>query len=146
MTRDELASQLTGLEYPLRISKYLRAQAKAAGLVIIYGASDDLMEFDGALNEEIGAWNGIEVLIDQKGLLPDFETICEDGDKEDLRDYFKREPNVRKIEAVWGEDDGPAWSYKTDIPHVTFEVMEDDEPYCRGIVFSLADLGQEAAK
>ena len=34
----------------------------------------------------------------------------------------------------------PAWTYMTDIPHATFDVMDDGELYCRGIVFALADL------
>jgi hypothetical protein len=40
---------------------------------------------------------------------------------------------------VWGKDD-TSWSYETDIPHATFDVLEDGEVYCRGIVFALADL------
>ena len=36
-----------------------------------------------------------------------------------------------------------SWSYLTDIPHKTFDIMEDGEIYCRGIVFSLDDLGEE---
>lgn len=31
------------------------------------------------------------------------------------------------------------WTYETDIPHETFMVYMDGEPYCRGIVFSIDD-------
>lgn len=34
---------------------------------------------------------------------------------------------------------GYSWIYQTDIPHATFEIVEGDDPYCRGIVFALAD-------
>ena len=51
MTAAKLAEQLNGIEYPASISRDLEAQAKAAGLVIVFGASDDLMEFRGAIHD-----------------------------------------------------------------------------------------------
>jgi hypothetical protein len=30
--------------------------------------------------------------------------------------------------------------YNTNIPHVTFDVMEDEDKYYKGIVFKLSDL------
>lgn len=51
----------------------------------------------------------------------------------------------RVIEAVWCPDEPDcSWAYKTDIPHVTFDVVEDGELYCRGIVFRLADAKAES--
>jgi hypothetical protein len=44
-----------------------------------------------------------------------------------------------KIEAVWDRD-GFSWVYETKIPHATFIIKEDDDNYCRGIVFSIDDL------
>ena len=43
MNAKELAEKLTGMEYPVRIPESLVAEAKANRLVIVYGASDDLM-------------------------------------------------------------------------------------------------------
>lgn len=142
MNAKELAGQLTGTEYPVRISGDLLRDAKAAGLVIIYGSSDDLMELDGAIHDEVDCYEGCTIQIDQKGVLPIFELVARDQDKDELRDYFRREGSGKPIEAVWGED-GYSWTYKTEIPHETFEVVEDGEPYCRGIVFSLADLAEQ---
>ena len=45
----------------------------------------------------------------------------------------------KKITAVW-DTDGYSWIYQTDIPHATFEIVEDGAPYCRGIIFALADV------
>jgi hypothetical protein len=59
--------------------------------------------------------------------------------KEELAARLGGRKTARKIEAVWAED-GYSWTYRTDIPHATFEITEDGEPYCRGIVFALADL------
>lgn len=137
MNAKELAAKLNGMQYPLRLSKELTDAAKAAGLVIVYGASDDLMEFEGAIYDEVGCYDGGTAYVDSKGLLPDRDSIEDDGE---LKDYFARQPNAKPIEALWCAEDEYSWTYKTDIPHETFEVLEDGEPpYCRGIVFALAD-------
>lgn len=135
-----IAAALHGLEYPLRTPNDITERAKAAGICIVYGASDDLMEFDGAFRDEVGAYDGTTALIDANGILPSWENASEHEDS--ARDYFERKPKARSIEALWApaEPDGASWAYKTDIPHVTFDVMEDGEIYCRGIVFALADL------
>jgi hypothetical protein len=138
MTKEELAERIDGIQYPCRIHEELIQIAQAAGLVIVYGASDDLMEFEGAHREEIGCYDGGFAYVDQHGVLPDPEWI--DDDREAVQNYYHRKPNAKPIEALWCKEDGYSWTYKTDIPHATFEVMEDGEHYCRGIVFSLADL------
>ena len=137
MTKEELAAQLNGLEYPTRIPGALIVAAQSAGLVILCGASDDLMEFYGARREEIGCYDGGTAFVDADGVLPDRD--CLDGDEE-LADYVQRQKSAKSIEALWCKEDGYSWTYKTEIPHATFEVVEDEEPYCRGIVFALADL------
>ena len=138
MNAKELAAQLNGIQYPVRIPKTLTDAAKAARLVIVYGASDDLMEFEGAIYDEVGVYDGGIAFVDAKGLLPDRDSIEDD---DDLKDYFARQPNAKPIEALWCAEDDLSWTYKTDIPHETFEVLEDGEPpYCRGIVFALSDV------
>jgi hypothetical protein len=137
MNAKDLAAQLNGIQYPVRIPKTLTDAAKAAGLVIVYGASDDLMEFEGAIYDEVGACNGTEVCIDARGLLPNRDSIEDD---DELKDYFAREPGAKPIEAIWCKEDDYSWTYKTSIPHETFVVLEDGcPPYCRGIVFALSE-------
>jgi hypothetical protein len=139
----ELAAQLSGIQYPVRIPKTLTDEAKASGLVIVYGASDDLMEFEGAIYDEVGCYDGGTAYVDGNGLLPDRDSIEED---DELKDYFGRKPNAKTIEALWCAEGEFSWTYKTDIPHETFEVWEDGEPpYCRGIVFALADVAEKQA-
>jgi hypothetical protein len=130
--RDEIAAQLNGSEYPLRISKDISEAAKLAGVVIVYGASDDLMEFDGAIHDEIGAYEGATAYLTKDGLL---QNECED---EDCPHFAKMKASAATIEALW-DNAGYSWTYKTSIPHATFEVVEDGEKYCRGVVFNLAD-------
>lgn len=136
MTRDEAAERLNGSEYGQEGSKELFAEMKEAGLVAVFGASDDLMEFRGAINDEIGAWDGTTAYLTKAGLL---SSKCDD----DCPYFFAEQAAASKIDAGWAKLDDYSWSFTTSIPHATFEVTEDDENYCRGIVFSLADVPAE---
>lgn len=137
MNATQLAELLNNTQYPVRINDELKKQANENGLVIVYGASDDLMEFEGAVRDEFGCYDGGTALVDSKGLLPEREDIDDD---DALEEYFSRKNNVQPIEALWCKEDGYSWTYKTDIPHETFDVLDEAEEYCRGIVFSLSDL------
>ena len=139
MEAKELAAKLNGCEYGDEIDPALEREAKTHGLVVAFGASDDLMEFRGAIHDEIGCYGGEDVFVDDKGLLESFDDVRDRASKEKLREWFQREPRARKIEAIWDDDDGYSWCYATEIPHAQFDVMEDGEKYCRGIVFRLAD-------
>lgn len=134
-TKESIAALLTGGTYPFEVSKEVQAQAKDAGLIIIFGASDDLMEFRGAIHDEVECYNGGTALLDRKGLVQ----RDEDAEDEEIADYVIRKRTSRPVEAVWGKE-GYSWIYRTEAPHATFEVVEDDDNYCRGIVIDIADL------
>lgn len=134
MNAKELAVQLNGAEYPLTISAETQKAAKAAGLVIVYGASDDLMEFNGAIYDEIGAYDGTIAYLTAIGLL---ENDC---DNDECPHFEKLKARAVTIEALWNHGEDYSWKYKTEIPHESFEIVEDGGPYCRGIVFALADV------
>jgi hypothetical protein len=140
-TAKEIAAELNGMEYPADIPSAVAKRAKEYGLVIVYGASDDLMEFEGAIHDELGSWEGKQAKVDSEGLVPEFDQIEMDryDSKDKLREYFRRENGGKVIEALWCKEGDYSWTFKTEIPHETFEIVEDGEPYCRGIVFSLAD-------
>lgn len=142
-----LASLLNPSAYPFdELTPELDELAKRDRLVVVFGASDDLMEFRGAAHEEIGCYGGGTAYVDARGVLPDRDTIESD---DEIADYVARKRRALTIEAQWDRD-GYSWVYATTIPHATFEITEDGEPYCRGIVFSLdqlhtaADHDQEA--
>jgi hypothetical protein len=138
MDAKELAKLLTGIEYPVRIQTNILAQAKASGLVIVYGGSDDLVEFEGAITDEAGCYGGDAVRFDRKGVIPDFGEV--EHEVEECRKWLERDAKAREIDALWCKEAGYSWTYASHLPHATFEVMEDGEHYCRGIVFSLDDL------
>lgn len=125
----EVAAQLDGCEYHNEGSKELWVLLKAQGIVVVYGYSDDLMEFSGAIDDEIGAETAY---VTPAGLFEACECECT---------YSKKALKAtRTIKALWCAEPDICWTYETDIPHATFNVMEDGEVYCRGIVFALADV------
>ncbi len=139
MNAKQLAALLNGREYLHEITDEEAEQAKSAGLVVVVGASDDLIEFRGAIFDEGDCYDGGTILFDARGVIPSWESASES--EESAKDYFERKAKARTIEALWAKEPRYSWTYKTDIPHETFEIVEDGEPYCRGIVFSLSDLG-----
>lgn len=87
------------------------------------------MEFEGAVRDEIGCYEG--------------GTAWIKGDRVmDVPVGVSDKP----IKAVWcgGETDDCGneitWTYETEIPHETFMIYEGEEPFCRGIVFNINDL------
>jgi hypothetical protein len=140
MTRDEAAAKLNGNQYRKEGSKELFAAMKAAGLVAVYGASDDLMELSGALNDEVGAYNGGVAYLSRDGLIAN---ECENDDRPHFKKALESAPAT--IEALW-DSNGFSWQYATDLPHSKFVIKEDDENYCEGIVFALADVPAVVSK
>ncbi|WP_312435472.1 KTSC domain-containing protein [Janthinobacterium sp.] len=112
LSKELLAGLLTGREYMSEMFKEEEQQAKAAGLLVIFGASGDLMVFRGARRDELAA--GIAMLAP--------------------------EPAAKWVEALFGAEPDYSWTFRTDVPHATFEIVEGGEPYCRGIVIDVADL------
>lgn len=134
MSPSEFALCLSGATYDDPVSKHWHERAKAEGLVVVFGASDDLMEFRGAIYDEIGAYNGTTALLTSNGLL---QNDCSD----DYCPHFEMLKAIAvPIRALWSPGGGYSWKYETKIPHATFEITEDGDPYCQGIVFKLSDV------
>lgn len=124
MTAKQLAAHLDGREYLKEITTEEEREAKANGLVVVYGYSDDNVELAGAISDEIGAWEGVVFHVEKDGSYK-----VEDSDA----------PN--RIQAVWyAPESEAAWTFKTDIPHETYNIYEDGELFCIGIVFAMTDL------
>lgn len=141
--RENLAAALNvaNLQYPEEPSKDLIEAAKQHRLVIIFGGSDDLMEFRGAVYDEIGAWEGTIAYFDSDGLLQN------DCDNEECPAFARRKQAAQTVRAIWSPESEPdlSWAYETALPHSTFEVHEDGHVYCRGIVISLDDVRAAAS-
>lgn len=109
--KSDFAKQLNGREYLNEISKEETQKAKELGLVIVFGYSDDNAEFRGAINDEIGCFNGGKIF----------------------------EKNGKYINALWCKSEF-TWTYDTNIPHLTFDIFDNGEKYCKGIIFDKKDL------
>ena len=118
--------------------------AKENGLVIVYGHSDDCIEFEGAIYDEAYVGNGSVVYILPEGkILGEPDCDCDAA----KREYESLKKGAKSISVKWcrdSDDNGEAipWTYSTDINHQTFRVLEDEGKslYCVGLVFSLKDL------
>ena len=97
-----------------------KTYCKENGIVICYGWSDDLVEFDGAIDAEFDCWNGGQICID------------ENGKKATSKKYYP-------ISLIFGVN-GITWQYKTKIPHRTFNLFDEDDIFCRGIAFLAKDM------
>jgi|WetSurMetagenome_2_1015567.scaffolds.fasta_scaffold484196_1 hypothetical protein len=134
LERRILAELLNGRQYGKELTDAEKKEIKEKGLVVVFGASDDLLEFEGAICDELSAYGGIDVFLNQEGII---KNKCDN----DRCPYFleQRSDATKKIVAVWNVD-GYSWIIKTTIDHDEFEIFEDGEKYCKGIVFSINDL------
>lgn len=144
MKKEELALHLFEIDRREGVSEELVKAAKESGLIIIYGESDDLVEFEGLLYDEIGAYDGTDFIIAKEG-----EEIPVDEDEGTYR-------KAKELEALPIEKGGKfknlftaewcpdgldcSWRITTDIPHAEFNIMEDGELFSIGIVVDVKDL------
>ena len=135
VTAKDLAQKLNGCEYGSEMTAEDRKAARENGLVVVYGCSDDLAESVGAIRDEGGCYDGESFQLTKNGAL----TGPNCGDK-DCEYYRKATKDAKWIKAVWHNGGNPCWTYETEIPHETFDVYEDGELFCIGIVFRMVDL------
>lgn len=136
-------SRLHGMTNHDSIPEDLQSYCKENKIVIVYGASDDLCEFDGYIYDEVGCYEGGNI----KFHYGYFEGHIDDEEIAVLKkhnvDYEKTIPTI-KFKANWNEDDDskPVWTYTAKFPHKTFDILEfGEEPavFCRGMVFYFDD-------
>ena len=134
MNRDEWAAKINGREYREELSAPEERQAKADGMLIVFGASDDLIEFRGVIYDEANLYDGGVVLLNSKQIYNhEHECDCPHCGFKEI------EKTLAKINCKWDEG-GYSWLLETDLPHATFEIVEDGEKYCRGLVIDAKDL------
>lgn len=130
MTAEKLVEMLDGRQYGTEITDDEINLAKNNDLVVVFGASDDLMEFRGAIDDEIDCFDGGKAYVNGYNVYPD--NLTDKG--EPIGEYFA-------INAVWCPYNMECdWAYFTSIPHTDFKIYEDDELYCVGIVFDIKDV------
>ena len=138
MTIKDVAVMLNGREYGSEVSPREETEFKNAGIVVVYGYSDDCVEFEGAVNTEIGIWNA--------GYIPllngvPFDVPCDTDEFEIsccplLKEVAKR---LKHIKVKFGMN---GWEFDAEFPHEKFSIVEreSDNSCSEGLVYSLADL------
>ena len=134
MTARELAQKLDGRQYLQEMTLEEKNEAKAAGLVVMYGASDDLIELEGAIYDEVGAWGGATVYLTKTGIFrkPD-DLWCDEVDCPYIKAAMEACSTIRGTF-------GGCWSFETEIPCERFSIYEDERVFSQGLVFSVNDL------
>jgi hypothetical protein len=142
LTKESLAARLTGRESGSEITRDEEAEAKAAGLIVLFGYSDDNLELRGAVHDEVGCYASrrpVTVVVTADGVVEGWD---ENKNEEDAREWFRREMLPRATVRVFYAIGASAftWSYEVDVPHATFEIFDGDEKFCFGVVLAVADF------
>jgi len=146
ITLKEFATMLHGRDRQPSLSQNELLLAKKRGFVVVYGDSDDRVEFEGAIREE-GHTNPL-----LKNCPAGVLALSEDGelldDESDLyAKYIKENRNI--ITVYYCNKNGLNWVFETDIPHETFltydggydeEFGNCDGGFARCMVFELSSL------
>jgi hypothetical protein len=131
MTVHEWAAELNPAEYRWIPTHEQIQRAKADGVVIARGYSDDLLELDGAISEEFPA--GQRAHFDGEGLaVPDHECDCE-------RCRERVGAGKPWVAARWTIEGLMKVDVDPDLPHARFVIVENGTRYGSGVVFALAD-------
>lgn len=135
LTAKELAARLDGRHYGREITSREETDARAAGLVVAFGYSNDVVRIRGAVQDSADAWGGTTVYLTPTGL------VLNDCADDDCPHYARATRAAASVKAVWRAPNAPDWTFETDIPHSTFDIIDpaDGAVCCRGIVFALAD-------
>lgn len=127
---DAFAKKLDGRAYREELTKAEEKEAEQLGLLVVFSASDDLCDFRGLKHDENPAYHNEPIYFDGHGDFVDHE--CEDKSVKEVLNVI-----YPQFHYVDGES---MWSYQTDIPHSTFNIMEDGEVYCTGMVIHSYNL------
>ncbi|QUH21786.1 hypothetical protein [Alkaliphilus sp. B6464] len=132
MNIQEFANMLNGREYGDEITKDECDLAKELGFVVVFGYSDDNTELRGVINDEINSYDGGQIFVNNEGIFTNCACNCSHSQLAKLK--------YKIINVLWCKEDQIPWTYETDITHATFNILEDDEMFCRGIVFDIKKL------
>lgn len=135
MTKEELAKLMDGREYREEITPTEEALASSAGLVVVFGASDDLAEFRGAICDEQYADRETPIYISGNKVLDKHNEYSCDCP------YCGFDEARKRARLITADFTNQGWTFSTEIPHAKFNIKEMigdvKEQYGEGIVFEL---------
>lgn len=120
MNTKEWVEKLNNIEYPAVEIWDMRKELENNGIVVVYGASDDLIEIEGAIQDEGDCYKDRKFYLNKDGLT-------------DKSEYY--------IKVTHPHNGTVQFEYDTNIPNVEwFNVVEEGDLYCKGFVFNKNDL------
>ena len=135
-TAESFAALINGRQYLKELSKDEEAIAKDNNLVVCFGQGDDELIFCGAIQDQLGAYGGVEAYVINGNAIRDYQY---DEDVAVLARYgYTSKPSI-KVVSEWCPDEFEgSWLIGVEgIEGFHFDIMEDDDLYCRGVVFCL---------
>ncbi len=153
MTKEQLAAALDGVQYGEEDDVLKRFNLSQTDFVVVYGASDDLAEVRGALNDEFGVgtkYGSIAFRLYhnyESGLIDFVENLELSGDFNESTTeliFSALGRDVVEFANVAKANEHHLFQFESDnIQFAPFKVMDEDELYCIGCVFSLEDVKKE---
>lgn len=130
----QFARNLEGRQYREELTKEEAEIANKGGYIVVFGASDDLTEFRGAVHDELGAYDGGHFVFDDKE-----KTFV---DLEEVIDQVGDDGTYTEIKAEWSpEESDLSWAMHTNLEaYGRFTIKEDDGVYGEGLVFHVSEL------
>lgn len=137
----KMAELLDLRQYREEVSPAEDSSARSQGLLIVYGASDDLCEFAGIYSEEHGAGEKTVFEFDGDGA---FIEKFPDMHEELVKGGWKPPKTAFTVTAEFCPDDfDGTWKMSSSVPteyKSYFYVYEDEDLYCRGLVIDVASF------
>lgn len=135
----EFARKLDDLEFNDFEPSIMFAEAKERGIVILYNIHPMTCVLKGAIHSETDCYVGKIAFIDSTGFSRRFYFT----DPEERFSYknWKENKDI-EFRIKCNSEGNPYWRYETKIPHEKFDVYEDGELFCEGIIFYADELKQ----
>lgn len=138
VTAEQFAAMINRNQYREELTQQQSTLAFQSGLMVFYGASDDLLEVEGVGREEYGAWDGGEYHFTKNGTRVDLEW---DGHEDAIAKGYTPPTSAFTVDVKWCPEGFPgSWLIVPDCKHASFKIMEDDDLYCQGCVIDMSQF------
>lgn len=134
LTPKQVAERMNGREYGLEISPEEAKELAYHGIAVAFGYSDDNVEFEGSINDEIGCYDDITIPIFEGDILKRCSDDC------DEYDCFLWKRALKASNIIRARYTNIGWVFETDFPCEKFVIFEDGKPFGEGIAFAMEDL------
>lgn len=135
INRKQFAKLLDKRQYRNEMTMQEEKLAKENGLLVIFGASDDLLEFRGLISEEIPAYEGCSAFI-IKNKIGELSVIEENKFKKYTtnKEVEIKIPNIRIIADFNPTFIDTSWLISSEIENSSFDIFDGNDLFCRAIV------------